>query len=132
MSNGVVYAVVIFLMLTIAGGVFAWWFSTRLKRGLDTRAAKISGGSQSFTVGPAVTAALRQLSAEPILIKQSTEGLRFQIEQRRMAPIAALSGTPAGLAVRSMATALTQSLGLQWVVIVRAVDDEHIRVERVA
>ena len=52
---------------------------------------------------------LRSLSAEPILLKQSEEGVRVQIDNRPMVPLAVFLGKEVSTALGEAAAAVTQA-----------------------
>ena len=79
-------------------------------------------------VPPASAAQLRALSPEPLLLKQSPDGLRVQIESRPMVPVALFAGKEIGVALIESAALISESLGPQWATLVSAAEDGTLSV----
>jgi hypothetical protein len=86
----------------------------------------------TIELAPASSEQLRKLTPEPILLKQSPEGVRVQIDRQPMLPLMAFAGTQASGAIAELATALTERYGPKWVVLVSPGDDGEVVVQRLA
>jgi hypothetical protein len=123
-------AVLAFLGAALVGLVIAWYWARVLKeryeaesRTRDSRLRlELSGGG---------SAELRQLSAEPILLVQSDDGLRVQIDDRPMVPLVALLGDGSA-ALREAAVKVAQHFGQRWTVLLSVDTDESLTVQRLA
>lgn len=131
-GSGTFIVVVAFVVIAVSGILAAWWLGSRMKRRLDGPTHLVSATREVIQLRPGVAGALRHLTSEPILLKKTEEGLRFQIDQRPMAPIAALAGHPMGGAVAEAAAAVTQRFGERWVALVQPSGDDMITVQRLA
>ena len=128
-----VYVVVLaFLLVALVGLAAAWLYARHVKQDLDESAATVAGTRTLIDLTPDSMAQLRGMSAEPLLIKQSEEGVRVQIDQRPMLPMMAFSGKPAGAALSETAARVTQLYGAKWVILVSAAEDGRVTVQRLA
>jgi hypothetical protein len=116
---------VMLLILTVV-----WWWARRLKQDLDTDPAVIVGARGEIELSPASLARLRQLSAEPVLLKQSEEGVRVQIENKPMVPLVAFVGKDVSAALREAAMRVSERYGPKWVVLVSAHEDGRVTLQR--
>jgi hypothetical protein len=110
----------------------SWWYARHVKQDLDESAPMVAGARDVVDLTPASVAQLRGMSVEPILLKQSEEGVRVQIEQRPMLPLMAFAGRPAGAALSETAAVVTQRYGAKWVILVSATEDGRVTVQRLA
>lgn len=133
MDSGVVVVVLVFVLVAIAGLLGAWWYARRLKQDLDAAPpAQVAAPRGTIQLAPVSIDKLRQLTPEPILLKQSAEGVRVQIDHRPMLPLAAFAANQAGGAITEAAAAVTQRYGLKWVVLVNPSEDGKVTVQRLA
>jgi hypothetical protein len=109
-----------------------WFYARRVKTGLDTAPAAAAGARAALELTPASVARLRELSAEPILLKQSEEGVRVQIEHRPMLPLMAFVGKDVSSALTEAAGRVSEHWGPRWVVLLTARDDGSVSVQRLA
>lgn len=130
MSKGYL-VVLLFLCVALVALIVLWWYARRVKRELD-QPVITAGARGEITLRPESIAQLRQLSTEPILLKQSAEGVRVQIEHRPMMPMMAFVGQDVSSALREAAVAVTQRYGGAWVVLISADDDDRVAVQRLA
>ncbi len=79
-------------------------------------------------VPPASAAQLRAFSSEPLLLKQTPDGLRVQVESRPMVPVALFAGKEIAVALIESAALISESLGPQWATLVSAAEDGTLSV----
>lgn len=132
MDGGVIIIVVVFAVVAILGILLAWWLGHRLKERLDGSRDVHSVTREVLALKPGSADVLRKLTTEPVLLKQAEDGLRFQIDQRPMAPIAALAGQPAATALAEAAAAVSQRFGVRWVALVNPTEGDSVTVQRLA
>src|SRR5450759_1870140 len=90
---GRAYIVVLaFLFVALIALAVVWWYARRVKQDLDESSRIVAGARGVIELTPASMEQLRQLSSEPILLKQGEEGVRVQIEHRPMMPLMAFVG----------------------------------------
>lgn len=131
MSNGFI-AVMLFLFAALIGLLILWRYARNVKEDLDTTADIVAGARGVIDLSEAAVGQLRALSAEPILLKQSEEGVRVQIEHRPMLPMMAFVGKEVSAALFESAAAVTERYGATWVVLLDASEDRRVNVQRLA
>ena len=91
-------------------GAVVYWYANRVKRGLEssTTAALVAQDPLTFTLSDDSAASLAHLSQEPILIKQAEDGLRVQLDNRPLVPIAILTDLAAAAALREIVAGTSQ------------------------
>jgi hypothetical protein len=130
---GSAYAVVLaFLIVALIALVVVWWYARHLKQDLDESSGIVAGARGVIELTPATMGQLRQLSAEPILLKQSEEGVRVQIEHRPMMPLMAFVGKDVSAALGETAAEITERYGVKWVVLVSVGQDDRVTVQRLS
>jgi hypothetical protein len=130
--SGVYVWVVAFLILALVALVVVWYFARRVKRDLDDAPGAVAGARAALALTADHVARLHELSAEPILLKQSDEGVRVQIEHRPMLPLMAFVGKDVSAALSEAAVRVTEEWGPRWVVLVTARDDGSVSVQRLS
>jgi len=130
--NRAYIAVLAFLFVALMALAVSWWYARHVKQDLDESAPVVAGARDVIDLTPASVAQLRGMSAEPILLKQSEEGVRVQIERRPMLPLMAFAGRPAGAALSETAAVVTQRYGAKWVILVSAAEEGRVTVQRLA
>jgi len=130
--NRAYIAVLAFLFVALMALAVSWWYARHVKQDLDESAPMVAGARDVVDLTPASVAQLRGMSVEPILLKQSEEGVRVQIEQRPMLPLMAFAGRPAGAALSETAAVVTQRYGAKWMILVSATEDGRVTVQRLA
>jgi hypothetical protein len=130
MSSGY-FVVMGFLAVAIVGLFILWWYARNVKKDLDAPAV-IVGARGVIELSDACVAQLRQLSSEPILLKQSEEGVRVQIDHRPMLPMMAFVGKEVSAALAEAAAQVTERYGAIWVVLIDASVDGRVTVQRLA
>jgi hypothetical protein len=122
-----VYLIVPFLVSTVVL-VLGWRWARRVKADLEARVALGTSEPLVLHVPRASAAQLRALSPEPLLLKQSPDGLRVQIESRPMVPVALFAGKDIAVALIESAALISESLGPQWATLVSAAEDGTLSV----
>ena len=130
--TGVYLWILIFLVAALVALLVVWFYARNLKRDLDESPTAVAGARAVLEVGPASAARLRELSAEPILLKQSDEGVRVQIEHRPMLPLMAYVGQDVSAALTEAAVRVTEQWGPRWVVLLSSGDDGSVTAQRLA
>jgi len=124
--------ILIFLFVALAALVAVWVYARWVKRDLDTAPTAVAGAKASLDLHPASVERLRELSEEPILLKQSEEGVRVQIEHRPMLPLMAFVGQDVSAALNEAAMHVSEEWGPRWVVLLTATDDGSVSAQRLA
>lgn len=131
MSSGYI-AVMVFLVAALIGLLFLWRYARNVKQDLDAPATAVVGARGVIELSDAAVEQLRQLSSEPILLKQAEDGIRVQIEQRPMLPMMAFVGKEVSAALAEAAAQVTDRYGAIWVVLLKASDDGRVTLQRLA
>jgi Flp pilus assembly protein TadB len=126
------FVVLVFVLVALVALAVVWWYARRVKDDLDDSSRIVAGARGIIELNPASTEQLRRLSAEPILIKQSEEGVRVQIEHRPMMPLMAFLGKEVSTALTEAAAEVTERYGMKWVVLVSVAQDDRVTVQRLA
>jgi hypothetical protein len=121
-----------FLVVALVVLVAIWYYARSVKRDLDTPPTAVAGARTSFEMTPEGARRLRELSAEPILLKQSEDGVRVQIEHRPMLPLMAFVGQDVSAALTEAAARASEQWGPRWVALVTAGDDATVTAQRLA
>jgi hypothetical protein len=124
--------IVLFVTVALIGLAAVWWYATRVKRELDDTSGVVAGARGVIELSPESVERLRELTSEPILLKQSEEGVRVQIEHRPMMPLRAFLGRDAAATLQEVAGEVSERYGVKWVVLVDAGDPERVTVKRLA
>ena len=127
-----IVVVVVFVVVALVALAIAWWYAHSVKRDLDAAPPPNVGVRGVIDLAPASIEQLRLLSAEPILLKQSEEGVRIQIEQKPMLPMMAFAGKQGSATVGEAAALITQRYGVKWVVLVSPTENGQVTVQRLA
>lgn len=131
MNSPIVYVIVLAL-LALAALLGLWWYARRVKQDLDSQPAVVAGIRGVIELTPESVSRLRELSSEPILLRQSEEGVRIQVEHRPMLPMMAFAGRQVSGALAEAAAVITERYGVKWVVLMSAGEDGRVIVERLA
>jgi hypothetical protein len=131
-STVYVYVLVFFVVAIVAlAGV--WFVARRMKQDFDTSPGAATGARAALELAPDNVGRLRELSAEPILLKQGEEGVRVQIEHRPMLPLMAFAGQgQVGAALNEAALRVSEQWGPKWVVLLTARDDGSVSAQRLS
>ena len=130
MSKGYV-VVMMFLVVALIALVIVWLYARRVKQDLD-QPDIVAGARGIVELRAESLEQLRQLSAEPILLKQSEEGVRVQIEHRPMMPLMAFVGRDVNAALGEAAVAVSERFGPAWVVLLSPGENGQATVQRLA
>ena len=122
---------IILVMMLVALGGF-WLYARSVKRDLETSPSAIAGVRTAFEMTPEAAARLRELSAEPILLKQSDAGVRVQIEHRPMLPLMAFIGQDVSAALNEAAVRVSEQWGPKWVALLMPGEDGKVTAQRLA
>jgi hypothetical protein len=124
--------VLAFLLVALVALVVVWFLARRVKGDLDTSPTAVAGARAALELTPASVARLHELSPEPILLKQSEEGVRVQIEHRPMLPLMAFVGKDVSAALTEAAVRVSEQWGPRWVVLLSARDDGTVSAQRLS
>jgi hypothetical protein len=131
--SGVYIVVLVFLAVALIALAPVWFYARRVKDDLDTAPSAVTGVTAALELSSESAARLRELSAEPILLKQGEEGVRVQIEHRPMLPLMAFIGQGAvSAAFNEAAARVSERWGPKWVVLLSAREDGTVSVQRLA
>jgi hypothetical protein len=131
--RGVYVVVLVFLVVALVALVVTWYAARRVKSDLDTSPSAVTGSRAALELSPDSVRRLRELSEEPILLKQGEEGVRVQIEHRPMLPLMAFVGKGEVSAALNEATAcVSEQWGPKWVVLLSSHDDGTVSAQRLA
>jgi hypothetical protein len=131
MSSAAV-VIIVFLAVALVALAVVWWLARRMKQDLDSQTKTVTGSHGVIELAPSHAEELRKLSSEPILLKQSEEGVRVQIEHRPMMPLMAFVGKDVSQALNAAAAEITERYGVRWAALVRSSGDGRITVQRLA
>jgi len=122
-----VIALVLVLVLVVV-----YWYASRMKRSLDAAPAFQPHPPLTVELTEASAASLDHLSQEPILLKQSEDGTRVQIDDRPLVLLSILTDTAAAAALREIVADVSARDGMEWTALVTTRPDGSIRVQRLA
>ena len=124
--------VALFLAVALFALAAVWFFARRVKGDLDTSPSAVAGARAALELTAVSVARLHELSAEPILLKQSEEGVRVQIEHRPMLPLMAFVGKDVSSALTEAAVRVSEQWGPRWVVLLSSRDDGTVSAQRLS
>jgi len=131
--SGVYLYILIFLVAALTALLVVWFVARNMKRDLDVSPSAVAGARAALELAPDNVVHLKELSAEPILLKQSEEGVRVQIEHRPMLPLMAFVGRgEVSAALNEAAVRVSEQWGPKWVVLLTAADDGSVSAQRLA
>jgi hypothetical protein len=131
--SGVYVVVLVFLGVALVALLGVWYYARRVKNDLDSAPGAVTGVRASLELHPDNVRRLRELSAEPILLKQGEEGVRVQIEHRPMLPLMAFVGRgEVSAALNEAAMRVSEQWGPKWVVLLSTRDDGSVSAQRLA
>jgi hypothetical protein len=124
MSAGAVVMVVLFSVVLIVAVIVIYLLAKRVKGGLDTSPVPFMAVAPvAVRLSTAGAASLEHLSQDPILLKQSPDGVRVQLDDRPMVPLVILTDRGAASALREIVARASQEYGAQWTVLVTQPED---------
>ncbi len=124
--------VVVFIVVALVALLVVWLVARRMKNDFDTAPGAVAGARAVLELSPGNAARLYELSAEPILLKQSEEGVRVQIEHRPMLPLMAFVGKDVSGAISEAAARVSEKWGPVWVVLLTAAGDGRVSAQRLS
>ncbi len=130
--SGIYIGVLAFLIIALIALVAMWFVARRMQNELSTSPSAVAGARASIDLSPASAARLRELSSEPILLKQTPEGVRVQIEHRPMLPLMAYVGQDVSSALNEAAVRVSEQWGPAWVVLLTAGTGDQVSAQRLA
>jgi isoprenylcysteine carboxyl methyltransferase (ICMT) family protein YpbQ len=126
------WGVLLFLVAALVALLVVYYYARNVKRDLDEEGPSVFGQRASIEVTDEHAAQLLALTSEPILLKQSEEGVRVQIDDRPMIPLAAFMGQDVSAALREAAMRVSQAFGSNWTALVTVAEDGSGKVERLS
>jgi uncharacterized membrane protein len=124
--------IIALLGIALVALVIAWFLAGRVKRRLDDEPPGVAGASATVRIAPANAHELRALTTEPILLKQTVDGVRVQIDDRPMVPLAVFMGKDVSAALRETSVAVSDVFGPLWTVLVTAREGGEVTVSRLS
>ena len=131
MSN-IWLGVLFFLIAALVALIGVYYYARQVKQRLDGEATPVTGQRSSIQITTDHAVRLRSLTSEPILFKQSEEGIRVQIDDKPMLPLAAYMGQEVAAALREASLRVSQAYGSQWTALVTVREDGSGQVQRLA
>lgn len=125
-------AVLLFLGAALIGMIAVWYYARNVKTRLDAPDAVAGSEPRVLTLSQGQAARLRDLTQEPILLKQAPDGVRVQIDQRPMVPLAAFLGKEVSGALREAAVQVSEHFGATWAVLLEVKPDDSVTVRRLS
>jgi len=122
--------VVALMLVTVL--VLVYWYARRMKRDLDSAPAFQPQPPVTVVLTDTSAASLDHLSQDPILLKQSADGTRVQIDDRPLVLLSILTDTAAAAALREIVADVSIRYGLEWTALVTGRPDGSVRVQRLA
>ncbi len=130
--SSAMWGVLLFLIAALVALLVIYYYARNVKRDLDEKASGVFGQRCTIEVADRHAAQLLALTSEPILLKQSDDGVRVQIDDRPMMPLAAFMGQDVSLALRETAMRVSQAFGANWTALVTVAEDGTAKVERLS
>jgi hypothetical protein len=126
------WGVLLFLIAALVALLVVYYYARNVKRELDEKGPSGLGQRCSIEITSDHAVRLRELTDQPILLKQNEEGVRVQIDDRPMLPLAAFIGQDVSAALREAAMRVSQAFGSQWTALVTVDEDGTAKVERLS
>lgn len=130
--SSAMWGVLIFLIAALVALIVVYYYARNVKRELDEQGPSGLGQRCSIEITGDHAARLRALTEEPILFKQSEEGVRVQIDDRPMMPLAVFMGQDVSAALRETSMRVSQAFGSRWTALVTVAEDGSAKVERLS
>ena len=131
--SGVYIGVLVFIVLALGALAVVWYVARRMKSDFDKSPSAATGSRATLELSPSSAHRLRELSEEPILLKQGEEGVRVQIEHRPMLPLMAFVGKgEVSAALNEAAARVSEQWGPKWVVLLSSREDGTVSAQRLA
>jgi hypothetical protein len=126
------WGVLLFLIAALVALLVVYYYARNVKRDLDEEGPSVFGQRCTIEVTAENAVRLLAMTTEPILIKQTEEGFRVQIDDKPMMPLAAFIGQDVAAALREAAMRVSQAFGTRWTALVTVVEDGSAKVERLS
>lgn len=130
--SSAMWGVLLFLIAALVALLVVYYYARNVKRELDEKGPSGLGQRCSIEITSDHAVRLRELTDQPILLKQNEEGVRVQIDDRPMLPLAAFIGQDVSAALREAAMRVSQAFGSQWTALVTVDEDGTAKVERLS
>ncbi len=130
--SSAMWGVLIFLIAALLALIVVYYYARNVKRELDEQGPSALGQRCTIEITRDHAAQILALTTEPILLKQSEDGVRVQIDDRPMLPLAAFVGQSVTAALRETAMRVSQSFGSRWTALVTVTEDGSGKVERLS
>jgi len=130
--SSAMWGVLLFLIAALVALLVVYYYARNVKRELDEKGPSGLGQRCSIEITSDHAVRLRELTDQPILLKQNEEGVRVQIDDRPMLPLAAFIGQDVSVALREAAMRVSQAFGSQWTALVTVDEDGTAKVERLS
>lgn len=130
--SSAMWGVLLFLIAALVALIVIYYYARNVKRDLDEKGPSVFGQRCTIEVTQQHANLLLALTSEPILLKQSEEGVRVQIDDRPMMPLGAFVGQDVTSALREASLRVSQSFGSRWTALVTIAEDGSGKVERLA
>jgi hypothetical protein len=124
--------ILLFLIAALVALIIIYYYARNVKRELDEQGPSVFGQRCTIEVTGEHAARLMALTDQPILLKQTEEGVRVQIDDRPMMPLAAFIGQDVAAALREAAMRVSQTFGSRWTALVTIAEDGTGKVERLS
>lgn len=126
--------VVPFTVAVVALLALAVWWAGHLKKDFGSQAPDVHVGlvTEPLPVSADRAARIRRLSAEPLLLKQTSTGLYVQIENRPAVPVAFFAENGVAQALTAAAVQASQHFGPLWVALATLGDDDTLSLRRLS
>lgn len=116
------------LVLTLA---LVYWYSNRVKRRLDAPVSRaVLQAPLELDIPESAVAGLLKLSREPLLLKQTEDGARVQLNNRPLVPIAILTDKEAVSCLRRLCVTVSEEYGPRWSALVTVKPEGKAVVQR--
>lgn len=113
---------------------FGWWLANRMKRDVtdDAGLSRVGAAIEPLLLTAECAEYVRSLSKEPLLLKQTPDGLRVQIDNRPVVPVALFVDKGLASALMEMAMLASKSFGPSWVALATLGDDDRLSLRRLS
>jgi hypothetical protein len=119
------------LVILLSAGIL---WASRVKKNLGEHApaAHVGATSEPLQLNSECAKHIRALSAEPFLLKQAADGLRVQIANRPIVPVALFTDNGVAAALMLAAVKANDQFGQDWMALVSLGNDDTVSLRRLA
>jgi hypothetical protein len=125
-------AVTVFLLAALVILIILWAYARSVKKDLATPPTLSAQARGVIDLAPSSAKQIHEMSEEPVLLKQTEEGIRVQVDRRPMQPLMTLAGTEVSRALNEAAAEVSERYGMTWVVLLSAAEDGRVTVQRLS